>query len=68
MSKFETFKIEVERIINKYSMENRSNTPDFILAAYLTNCLQAFELATNARTEWYGDTPKAYDINLEGGE
>ena len=35
-------------------MENQSNTPDFILAAFLTRCLRAFDLATFRRDKWYG--------------
>ena len=47
------FKIEIENLINKYSKENGSNTPDFILAEYLMNCLITFNVATNKRTKWY---------------
>lgn len=41
---------EIRILINKYSRENISNTPDYILAEYLDNCLVAFEKAVNART------------------
>ena len=34
-------------------METRSNTPDFILARYLTDCLEAFDRATVRRDEYY---------------
>jgi hypothetical protein len=37
-----------------HSMENGSNTPDFILANYLVDCLRAFERASNQREHWYG--------------
>ena len=40
--------------INKVSAENMSNTPDFILAEYLMQCLGAFELSVKMRDEWYG--------------
>lgn len=46
------FKKELEALINSYSKENESNTPDFILAEYMINCLHAFEKATNERTKW----------------
>lgn len=42
--------------INRCSAENGSNTPDFILAEYLTNCLAAFDAATARREKWYGYT------------
>lgn len=40
--------------INRTSSENGSNTPDFILAEYLTDCLAAFDRAVKWRAEWYG--------------
>ncbi len=36
----------LSNLINRHSMENKSNTPDFILAQYLSSCLNAFEVAT----------------------
>jgi hypothetical protein len=47
------FEKELEALINRHSMENGSDTPDFILAQYLTACLRAFDSATQARTRWY---------------
>lgn len=43
------FRKELEHLINKYSIENGSNTPDFILADYLVECLQVFENAIKRR-------------------
>lgn len=34
---------EIEQAINKHSLENGSDTPDFILAEYLTDCLRMFD-------------------------
>jgi len=48
------FKKELENLINCHSKENESNTPDFILALYLENCLKAFTEATQQRETWYG--------------
>jgi len=53
-SKSPDFISELRGIINKHSMENASNTPDFILAQYLTNCLRAWNQATQQRETWYG--------------
>ena len=50
----EDFYKELEVLINKYSKENASNTPDWILAQYLLGCLSAFETATQQRETWYG--------------
>ena len=53
-------KTELEKklsgIINEESRENESNTPDWILAELMMNCLDAFELASNRREVWYGVT------------
>lgn len=40
-------------VINKNSLENESDTPDFILAEYLVACLTAFNNTANARRTWY---------------
>lgn len=45
---------EIEQSINKHSLENGSDTPDFILAEYLTDCLHIFDKALNNREKWYG--------------
>lgn len=43
------FRDELETLINKWSKENGSDTPDFILADYLQSCLNAFDEAVRAR-------------------
>lgn len=45
---------ELEWLINKYSMENGSDTPDFILAEYMFSCLQAFNSTVSRRSAWFG--------------
>ena len=50
--------------INKCSQENASNTPDFILAIYLNNCLDAFNMAIQQRENWYGRDPRPSEIEL----
>jgi len=52
-----SFREELEMLLNKRSKENGSNTPDFILAKFLDDCLNAFDECVNARTSWY--TPKS---------
>lgn len=54
MAEKSAFRNQVEKAINCHSMENGSNTPDFILAEYLTDCLAAFDKASTAREKWYG--------------
>ena len=48
------FKKELELLINKQSRENGSDTPDFLLAEFLSNCLDAYETAVNSRDKWFG--------------
>jgi hypothetical protein len=48
------FRNEIETIINKHGRENTSDTPDFILAEYLTDCLASFDKAVRERERWYG--------------
>jgi hypothetical protein len=52
--KEDTFLKELAALINKHSLENESNTPDFILAMYLQNALTAFAMTTRMREDWYG--------------
>ena len=55
MSRNKTFRRELMNVINKHSKENGSNTPDFILAEYLIDCLRTFDKIIKLRTEWYGE-------------
>jgi hypothetical protein len=48
------FEDELVCLLNKYSKENDSNTPDFVLAEYVRQSLSAFAFAVVAREEWYG--------------
>jgi hypothetical protein len=43
----------ISSAINSVSAENGSDTPDFILAAFLTDCLEAWNTATKRRNDWY---------------
>jgi len=55
MSEFEK---ELESLVNKHSIENESDTPDFILAQYLTGCLTVFTTAIQRREKWNGRDPR----------
>lgn len=58
----EDFLGELSSLINKHSIENGSNTPDFILAEYMGRALANFETASKAREEWYGKS-----LSIDGG-
>ena len=47
------FERELEGLINKYSLQSKSDTPDFMLAEYLINCLNNFNVITKKIERWY---------------
>jgi hypothetical protein len=48
---------EIAAVLNRHSRENRSDTPDFLLAEYLVDALEAFERVVVMRESWYGRGP-----------
>jgi hypothetical protein len=48
-----SFRTKLTSVINECSMENGSNTPDFILSQYLASCLKIFDEAIQQRETWY---------------
>jgi hypothetical protein len=46
---------DLANILNHHCLENESDTPDFILANYLAECLKAFDRAVLARDAWYDE-------------
>ena len=45
---------KLRHAINSCSMENGSNTPDFLLADYLLRCLDNYDRTVRLREKWYG--------------
>lgn len=45
---------DIQNAINRHSAENGSDTPDFVLVAYLQACLAAFDAAVIQREVFYG--------------
>lgn len=56
------FQSELTSLINRYSRENESNTPDWILSNYIENCLLAFNTAVQQRENYYGRDPRPTEI------
>lgn len=54
MSRMDDFEKELEHLLNRYSLENDSDTPDFVLARYLKGCLMTWNEAVVDRETWYG--------------
>lgn len=50
---YESLKKEIAGLLNKYSQENRSNTPDYMLADFMLGCLNVYENTIRSRTEWF---------------
>lgn len=48
---------DIAAALNRYSAENGSDTPDFVLAEFLVGCLGAFDKGVNERECWYGHKP-----------
>lgn len=51
------FEKELQELINKHSIENESDTPDWILTEYIINCLKSFKYAVRKRDKWFSYKP-----------
>ena len=66
-----SFEEELVSLINIKCREGESNTPDFILAEYMIDCLKAFNKAVNKREEWHGRvnaSPSRYGVSIQKRE
>lgn len=63
--RYKRFQEAIETQINYRSMENGSDTPDFILAEFLTDMLRAFDKASKAKDAWYGGSHRLLKSQLE---
>ena len=61
------FHSKLESLLNSESMENGSNTPDFMLANYLMDCLKAFDRAVRTRDDWYNKGDGIEENPRKGG-
>jgi hypothetical protein len=60
-----SFRGELCNLINCHSQENGSDTPDFILAEYLDDCLKAFDKAVSKRTDWHSSEEPERETSRE---
>lgn len=51
---FADFQTELQAVLNRHNQEGHSNTPDFLLAEFITQCVTAFNKTVQARDGWYG--------------
>lgn len=64
------FEHELASLLNRYSAENVSGTPDFILAEFMLNVLKEFNATVVKRADWRDestDLPALIAIRLEEG-
>jgi hypothetical protein len=54
MTDMKLFKVEIENLINIHSIDSELNTPDYILADYLVNCLETYRKINEQREKWHG--------------
>lgn len=54
----QSFQDALQTLINQHSMENGSDTPDWMLAEYLCDCLATYEVIIQKRERWYGRGPR----------
>jgi hypothetical protein len=62
---------DVAALLNRYSQENGSNTPDFLLAEYLIACLATWNTMVVKRDQWYGverGVPSPREADPQGRE
>lgn len=45
---------EFRSVVNRSSIDAALNTPDYILADYLVECLKMYEKTTSDRDAWWG--------------
>lgn len=59
---------ELAATLNRFSQENPSNTPDFILAGFLLGCLAAWNAGVKERERWYGRDFQPASIGAQPAE
>jgi hypothetical protein len=56
-----SFRKELTELINKHSVENLTNTPDYILAEFMYFCLIAFETGIRSRDDFFSMTKDLHE-------
>lgn len=58
LSDRQDFVKELEQLLNRHSIDNKANTPDFILASFLQGCLMSYIEAIEKRDKWFSKPAK----------
>ncbi len=48
------FQTELTTLLNRHSIDNETNTPDYILAEFLVNQLRTWTTSLLNTVDWYG--------------
>ena len=67
-SNYDKFQKELETLVNKHSMENGSDTPDFLISLFLTKVLENFDSAIQTTKVWNHEDEKRKKAILEKNE
>ena len=62
------FTEELQALLNRHGADTVCNTPDYILAEYLTSCLELYENTVRSRDTWFGFKPFASNHIAERSE
>lgn len=65
ISSYQRFTSALAEAINANSMENGSDTPDYMLASFLTEVLQSYDRLMQERDRWYGGSHRRLKAQLE---
>lgn len=60
-----TFRKDLERLINSYSIDAMCETPDFILADCLCAQLSLWKVHVSERDKWFGNKTLAEKLNSD---
>jgi len=60
----ELFEKDLTDLINRHSIENGSNTPDFIISKFLVGCLVSFNSSCKKRDEMSSNNKPKTDVIL----
>jgi hypothetical protein len=59
LKKASEFNVELRALLNRFSKENGSDTPDYILAYFLEGVLKVYDETLQMREKWYGREKEA---------
>ena len=62
------FRAELQTLLNQHSMENGSDTPDWVLSEYLVACLIAYDRAVTMRDAWNESQPAHLDGSVDSSD